>query len=118
MAHSSPHMARHRQAGKKETSVNQHGNQDLQKGKHQEEVKITVHHGETQFFCSSQLRDHKLRSTALCIIDSTERVDGEARMNFPAIPIYRFIVSVSPIQVFNDLDQYQIASINLMGRRL
>lgn len=45
LAHSSPDMAHHRQAGKKEPSVNQHCEQDLQKGKCQEgEVKVVFHH--------------------------------------------------------------------------
>lgn len=80
MAHSSPDMARHRQAGKKETSADQHDDRHLREGKHQEgELRVTFHHDSTQFFCSPQLRDHKLRSTALYV---TERVDGEAHTEF------------------------------------
>lgn len=72
--------------------------------KEKQKLHFTV--SKPRFFCSPQLRDHKLRSTALCIIDSTERVDGEAHMNFPAFPIYYVIFLVSPIQLFNALDQY------------
>lgn len=51
LAHAAPDVAHHRQAGKKETRVNQHGEQDLQDGKHQEgQVKVTVHYVKTQFF--------------------------------------------------------------------
>lgn len=51
LAHASPDMARHRQAGKKEASVNQHGGWDLPEGKHQEgEVKGTFQHIKTQVF--------------------------------------------------------------------
>lgn len=44
LARSSPDMAHHRQPGKKEPSVNQHCDQDLQKGKCQEEVQVVFHH--------------------------------------------------------------------------
>lgn len=51
LAHAAPDVARHRQAGKQETCVNQHGEQDLQEGKRQEgQVKVTVHYVKTQVF--------------------------------------------------------------------
>jgi len=106
LTHSSPDVAHRRQAGKKETSANQHGDRDLQEGKHQEgEVKVTFHHVKTQI-CSPQLRDHKLRSTALCITDSAEKVDGKAPRNYPAVLIYYFIFLVSAIQLSNALYHY------------
>lgn len=111
-------MAQHRQAGKKETSVNQHGEQDLREGKQQGgEGKVTFHYVRTQGLCSPQLRDHKPRSTALYITDSSERVHGEAHMNFPAFLIYYFISLVSPIQLLSALDRCCIVVIPLTGSR-
>lgn len=116
MAHSSPDMAQHRQAGKKETRVNQHGEQDLREGKQQNgEGKITFHYVRTQGLCSPQLRDHKLRSTALYVTDSSERAGGEADMNFPAILICCFTSLVSPTQLLSALDRYYIVVIHLTG---
>lgn len=85
LAHSSPDMAHHRQAGKKEPSVDQHCDQDLQKGKCQEgEVKFVFHHIKIHFFCPLKAPQ------ALGITDSTERVGGEEHTDFPVIPYTLF----------------------------
>lgn len=84
LAHSSPDMAHHRQAGKKKPSVDQHSEQDLQKGKCQEgEVKFLFHHIQIQFFLSSLKAPQAL--------DGTERVDGEEHTEFPVTPTHYFI---------------------------
>lgn len=61
-------MAHHRQAGKEEPSVNQHCDQDLQKGKWQEgEVKFVFHHVKIQVFFCPHLWHHKLWASLIAL---------------------------------------------------